>query len=139
MPKDVHTMSDHELLEELVLLQRRSAAQERVKLIVISVLLLALIVVALIYIPRITAPLRQLSESMQQVQGAAREVQRVFGDISQDTITRFENTMQSVNETSQQAGEALKLLKDSGLDKLKTTIESLNESLGKLSSFLRFG
>ena len=137
MPKDVHTMSDHELLEELVLLQRRSAAQERVKLIVISVLLLALIVVALIYIPRITAPLRQLS--MQQVQGAAREVQRVFGDISQDTITRFENTMQSVNETSQQAGEALKLLKDSGLDKLKTTIESLNESLGKLSSFLRFG
>ena len=139
MSRDVKTMSDHELLQELVLLQRRAAVQNRLRTIVIAALLLAVIVLAVIYVPRITAPLRQISESMQQVQGAAEEAQRVLGDISSDTVARFEDTMQSLNETSREAGEVLQTLKDSGLDKLKITLESLTESLGRLSSFLHLG
>ena len=129
MSRDVKTMSYHELLQELVLLQRRAAVQNRLRTIVIAALLLAVIVLAVIYVPRITAPLRQISESMQQVQGAAEEAQRVLGDISSDTVARFEDTMQSLNETSREAGEVLQILKDSGLDKDGAWIGLVGENI----------
>lgn len=135
MHKQTENMSERELLEELVRQGKRREMIEQIKLCVTSVLLLTIIVLAFVYIPRILEPMRQVSQSMEQVEQAAEEAKRVLSNFDEKTVDQIKQTMESLNETSQQVRVLMDKLKDSGLDKLQSTIESLNDSLG---SFLKF-
>lgn len=135
MHKQTENMSEHELLEELVRQGKRREMIEQIKLGVVSILLLTIIVLAFVYIPRILEPMRQVSQSMEQVEQAAEEAKRVLSSFDEKTVDQIKQTMESLNETSQQVRVLMDKLKDSGLDKLQSTIESLNNSLG---SFLKF-
>ena len=134
MPKEIENMNDHELLCELVRQGKRREKLEQIKLCGIVVLLLAVVILAMVYIPKILAPIRELSGGMEQIEQSLAGAQRFLDNFDEDTVDQFKQTMESLNETSQQARVLMDKLKDSGLDKLQSTIEGLNDSLG---SFLR--
>lgn len=135
MNKNIDNMSERELLQELVRQGRRAARAERIKICVLGALLLAVVVLALIYVPKIMEPIDRISQSISQIEESFDEAKRVLSSFDKDTIERFKETMESINETSQQARVFMDKLKDSGLDKLQPTIESLSNSL---SGFLKF-
>jgi methyl-accepting chemotaxis protein len=132
--KEIENMNDHELLEELVRQGRRRERAEQIKICAIAVLLLTVVILAAVYIPKILAPMRQISQSMQQVEQTAEEARRVLSNFDEKTVDQIKQTMESLNETSQQIRVLTDKLRDSGLDKLQSTLEGLNDSLG---SFLR--
>ena len=92
-------------------------------------LVLAVVILALVYVPKIVAPIQQLSDSMEQIETSFDEAKRVLSSFDKETIDSFKQTMESLNETSQQARVFMDKLKDSGLDKLQSTIEGLSSSL----------
>lgn len=139
MPRDVNTMSDHELLAELVLLQRRSARLSRLRLIAGCILLLALVVLALIYIPRIMEPIHQLSASMDQIQDAAANAQEFFSSLDAGTAERLADALDGLAGASEEIGAFVDGLRNSGLDQTQKAIDELNEMLGKLTDFFRWG
>lgn len=129
MDKDIDNMSEKELLAELVRQGRRAERADMIKICVLGVALLAIVVLALVYIPKIVAPIHQLSDSMEQIEASFYEAERVLSSFDEKTIDQFKQTMESLNETSQQARVFMDKLKDSGLDKLQSTIEGLSSSL----------
>ena len=135
MNQDLDNMTERELLCELVRQGRRAEKTEKIKTCVLAALLLAVVVAALICVPKILAPMRQISRSMEQIEGSFAEAERVLSYFDEDTILKFKETIDSMGETSQQIRVFMDKLKDSGLDKLQSTIEGLSNSL---SSFLKF-
>ena len=129
MNKDIDNMSEKELLAELVRQGRRSERADMIKVSVLCVLLLAVVILALVYVPKIVVPIQQLSDSMEQIETSFDEAKRVLSSFDKETIDSFKQTMESLNETSQQARVFMDKLKDSGLDKLQSTIEGLSSSL----------
>ena len=134
MQKDIESMSDHELLQELVRQGRRSERASRLRTAMIA----ALLVLALVYIPKITAPLRQVSEGMGQIEATMGQVSEFFSKFDDETLQKFERAMDSLNETSEQVKGVMSTLKDSGLDSFKKTLDELNKSLSALGSLLPF-
>ena len=130
-------MSERELLAELVRQGRRNEQADRIKTCVLAALLIVVIVLAMIYIPKILAPIRQISASMDEIEETFNEAKRVLSSFDADTVDHFKQTMESVNETSQQVRVFMDKLRESGLDKLQSTIEGLNDSLGSILQFFR--
>ncbi|MBQ1575374.1 MAG: hypothetical protein IIZ83_00305 [Oscillospiraceae bacterium] len=137
MPKNTGNMTDHELLEELVLQGRRAERMSRIKICLVVVLLLLVAILALVYIPKIMAPIRQLNESMNEIRGAMEKAQTILNEFDGETIDKFKQTMESLSETSQQTRALMQKLKDSGLDTFASNIESLNEALDGLLKYFR--
>lgn len=137
MPKNIGNMTDHELLEELVLQGRRAERMSRVKICLVAVLLLLVAILALVYIPKIMAPIRQLNESMIEIRGTMEKEQTILDQFDEETVGKFKETMESLSETSQQARVLLQKLKDSGLDSFASNIERLNEALDGLLKYFR--
>ena len=131
------TMNERELLAELVRQGRRTEKAEMIKTCVLSLLLLAIVITALVYIPKIVSPIRQLSESMNQIEESFDEAKRVLSNFDADTFDEFKQTMESLNETSQQARVLMDKLKDSGIDQLQSTIKALNDSLSTILQIFR--
>ncbi|HAJ64960.1 MAG TPA: hypothetical protein DCM61_00015 [Clostridiales bacterium] len=137
MPKNTGNMTDHELLEELVMQGRRAERMSRIKICLVAVLLLLVAILALVYIPKIMAPIRQLNESMIEIRGTMEKAQTILDQFDGETVDKFKQTMESLSETSQQARVLLQKLKDSGLDSFASNIESLNEALDGLLKYFR--
>ena len=137
MPKNIGNMTDHELLEELVLQGRRAERMSRIKICLIAGLLLLVIILALVYIPKIMAPIRQLNESMNEIRGAVDKAQTILNQFDEETVDQFKQTLESLSETSQQTRALMQKLKDSGLDKLASSIEDLNKVLDGFLKFFR--
>lgn len=137
MPKNIGNMTDHELLEELVLQGRRAERMSRVKICLVAVLLLLVAILALVYIPKIMAPIRQLNESMIEIRGTMEKAQTILDQFDEETVGKFKETMESLSETSQQARVLLQKLKESGLDSFASNIERLNEALDGLLKYFR--
>lgn len=137
MPKNTGNMTDHELLEELVLQGRRAERMSRIKICLVVVLLLLVAILALVYIPKIMAPIRQLNESMNEIRGAMEKAQTILNEFDGETIDKFKQTMESLSETSQQTRALMQKLKESGLDTFASNIESLNEALDGLLKYFR--
>ena len=137
MPKNTGNMTDHELLEELVLQGRRAERMSRIKICLVVVLLLLVAILALVYIPKIMAPIRQLNESKNEIRGTMEKAQTILNEFDGETIDKFKQTMESLSETSQQTRALMQKLKDSGLDTFASNIESLNEALDGLLKYFR--
>ena len=129
-------MNERELLEELVRQGERREMAEKIKLCAIAALILVIVVLSAVCIPKIIAPLNEVSRSMQQVEKAAEEAERILSDLDEDTVAQFKETLESLNESSQQIRVFVDTLKDSGIDKLQSTIEDLNDSLSSFGSFM---
>ena len=137
--KNVDEMNECELLAELVRQGRRAEKADMIKTCVIASLLILIIVLALVYVPKILAPIRQLSASMDQIEESFDEAKRVLSSFDAETVDQFKQTMETLNETSQQARVMMDKLRDSGIDKLQSTIEGLNEALGSILRFFGRG
>ena len=137
MNRDIEGMSERELLAELVRQGRRAERAERIKACVLAALLIAVVVAAAFYVPKILAPIRRISDSMAQIEQSFDEARRVLSRFDDDTVEQFKQTMAGLNETSQQLRALTDKLRDSGLDKLQSTIEGLNEVLGSFLQFFR--
>ena len=94
-----------------------------------------MLLLAAIAIPKILGPIRQISESMSQIQQSFDELKGVLSGFDADTAEKFKQTMENLNETSQQFGQFMETLRDSGLDSLASAVEKLSETLGRLSRF----
>ena len=137
MQKQIESMNERELLEELVRQGLRREKTEKIKLCALALLLVAVVVLAAVYIPKILAPMRQISQSMQQVEETAHEAERVLSNFDEKTVDQLKQTMESLGETSQQVRVLMDTLRDSGLDKLQSTIEELTESLNSIGSIMK--
>ena len=67
--KDYSQMSDHELLMELVKEKRRNDKLRYVSYAIKGAILLAVVVVAAIYVPKIVAVIRRYNQFMDQMEG----------------------------------------------------------------------
>ena len=128
MDKKIESMTDHELLCELVRQGRRAERENQIKTCLIAVLLLAVLILA---------PIRQLNAALDEVQQTLDQAKGVLGCFDAESVEKFQQTMDSVNTASQQATEIMNRLKDSGLDKLQESIEAFNETMERLSLLFR--
>ncbi len=80
---EVEDMTDHELLIELVS-YKRNMETLRIIITFLRIILLIVIIVTLIhYMPGIVAFFRNLSESLQELKGAAESVQATFTELQE--------------------------------------------------------
>ena len=128
MDKKIESMTDHELLCELVRQGRRAERENQIKTCLIAVLLLAVLILA---------PIRQLNAALDEVQQTLDQAKGVLGCFDAESVEKIQQTMDSVNTASQQATEIMNRLKDSGLDKLQESIEAFNETMERLSLLFR--
>jgi len=137
MPRDIENMNDHELLAELVRQGRRAEKINRIKTCLIAGLILVILILAMIYIPRIMAPIRQLNESMSEIRGTMEKAQTILNQFDEETVDQFKQTMESLSETSQQTRALMQKLKESGIDNLASSLEELNNALNSFLKFIR--
>ena len=135
MQKQVESMDERELLEELVRQGQRREKAELVKIGILAALLLTIVVLAIVLIPKILTPMQQIGQSMEQVEEAAKEAERILSSIDENTTDQLKQAIEGLNEATQQIRAMVDKLRDSGFDKLQSTIEGLNESL---DAFLKF-
>ena len=110
MDKEIKTMSDHELLMELVQEKRRAERARRLRSCVLGGVAALLLVLCLLYVPR-----------------AVRAVRR------------YNDTMESLNRTVTQVQSFLDAANTLGMEKWQQTVEQLNERLAEVQSFLHIG
>lgn len=120
MRKDIHHMTDHELLLELVAEKRRLEDLRRVRLIVTLIVLAAVILLAVIYIPRILAPIREFQQNMDELKRS---------------LDRFNSSLQQMDEMTSEARAFFQQVGDLGLEKMQQSVEQLSEALGRVTGF----
>lgn len=135
MKKDFDSMSEKELLVELARQGRRTERARRLNGFLLAALLIAVVFLGTVYIPKILAPIRQISQSMSQIEQSFGEIEHVASQFDEETVGNFKDTMADINETSRQLRVMMDKFRDGGIDKLPNTLEALNETLGR---FLRF-
>lgn len=96
----VDMMSDRELLEELVTESRRSAKRQKIIIFILVAFIAAIIILALIYVPRIMAEVERYTEMFNKMN---------------DKVTEFENMMDKL-PTSE---EALNMISEHLLEAIK--------------------
>ena len=110
MRKDIQSMSDHELLMELVAEKRKLERLRHIKEICLAVLLVIAVILGCVYIPKILAPFRQFQEMSGQLQAA---------------LNRFNASMDSYEQLSDQARGLFDQLGSLDLSKLQETMDQL--------------
>lgn len=108
MPKAIEAMSERELLMELVRHKRRQEQWLYIKLGCYALLLIAVTVLAIRYVPPVIRFFRDLNDSVQHVRDTLRQVR-----------------------------SAIDNAKLSGVDALRSATEQLNELLGRLGALFR--
>ena len=92
--KDIESMSDHELLMELVAEKRRNDKIRYVKYSIWGVVLLAAVVVGFIYVPKIIAFYNRFNAVMDTLNDVSNSVKRVSDSISTDTIESLNSVVE---------------------------------------------
>ena len=121
---DPELMSDRELLLELVSEKRRQDKVRVIKYIVWAVVLIALIVLAAVYVPKIVALYNYANQALQEVDS---------------TMSEVDGTMQEINDTLIKLNTDYDSLKSNGLDILQDATDTVNGLIEKLRSFGIFG
>ncbi|MBO5555690.1 MAG: hypothetical protein J5927_00745 [Oscillospiraceae bacterium] len=166
--KELSSMTDRELLLELVADKRRADRARRIKAYVWMVVAAALAVLCLIYVPRIVHTVRhynqvisQVSETVTEAQGFLDSLNAIGTDKLQDTVDQLGETAQKANDffsalgdggveklqqsldqmqdISQQAGEFFRTVDGTDIRGLRQSLESISDSLSSLQSFLHIG
>ena len=112
MPKPVETMSDHELLVELVREKRRADRERAVKTAVALAVLAVIVVLCVIYVPRIAQTVRQfqavmdrldqaaskMNEAADEMRQASAQVQQFFGGLGEESLRAWQQSVEDVNQ-----------------------------------------
>ena len=112
MPKPVETMSDHELLVELVREKRRADRERAVKTAVALAVLAVIVVLCVIYVPRIAQTVRQfqavmdrldqaeskMNEAADEMRQASAQVQQFFGGLGEESLKTWQQSVEDVNQ-----------------------------------------
>ena len=113
-------MSDREILEELLQEKRRQDTVRYIKYAVWGILLIALIVLAAIYVPKIVTLYNEVQSAMEEVDQATEQI---------------DLTMQKINQTLQTLQEDYDSVKSAGAQALEDAAETLNGVLETLRNF----
>lgn len=136
MHKEIESMTDRELLQELVLQGRRNERANNIKSAVLAALVLAIVILALVCIPKIMAPIRELNANMDGIKSAMSGVEQFVSGFSPDMALKLESTLDSLNETSDQARTMMERLKDSGIENFMSSLDELKSALGDFKASL---
>ena len=115
MLKPIETMSDHELLMELVRDKRLRDRERAVKTAVALLVLAAILVLCIIYVPRIVETVQRyqaimermdqavgrLNEAADQMRQASSQVTEFFGDMGEDSLRAWQQSVEEVDELLQ--------------------------------------
>ena len=94
--KDYNEMNDHELLMELVKEKRRNEKIRYVRYGVYVLILLAVAILAGIYIPKIVAVINRYNRFMDQMQGLSEKVGSVMNDETIDLLDSVKSVMEKL-------------------------------------------
>ena len=135
MRKSIESMSDRELLMELVADKRRADRARRIKTIVWLAVAAALLVLALIYLPPLAARIRQFNQTMDQLQQAATSANEFFDNVKGIGYDKLAETVESVNQAAARVREITDGLSEAGLETLEESIGELNDMIARLRGF----
>lgn len=135
MVKEIETMTDRELLLELVAAGRRAEKRRRVRLWVYLAVAAALLALCLIYVPRLVCVVRQFNDTMGQLRAVTDQAQDFFRGIGDIGYDKLRETVDQVDAVTAEIQTVMDRLQAAGLDKLEQSLEQLNETLGRLRAF----
>ena len=96
MPDNIETMSDHELLMELVREQQRRDKREKTRLYISLAVLLVIVVILAVWVPKIIALQRELNDTLQQINAVAEQVENTLDGIDLEGLKNILEKLQSV-------------------------------------------
>ena len=126
------SMTERELLAELLKEQKKGAMSEKAAAIAGVLLCLLLLIAVAALVPRVLGVLRQADQTLSQVQLTVDQAQQSLRKI--DTLVQ--NTDTIVVENTDAVAEAMQKLNQVDLDSLNSSISSLSTILEPLASFL---
>ena len=94
MPENIETMSDHELLMELVREQQRRDKREKTRLYISLAVLLVIVVILAVWVPKIIALQRELNDTLQQINAVAEQVENTLDGIDLEGLKNIMETLQ---------------------------------------------
>ncbi|MBQ1355502.1 MAG: hypothetical protein IIY72_03415, partial [Solobacterium sp.] len=94
MPDNIETMSDHELLMELVREQQRRDKREKTRLYISLAVLLVIVVILAVWVPKIIALQRELNDTLQQINAVAEQVENTLDGIDLEGLKNIMETLQ---------------------------------------------
>ena len=94
MPDNIETMSDHELLMELVREQHRRDKREKTRLYISLAVLLVIVVILAVWVPKIIALQRELNDTLQQINAVAEQVENTLDGIDLEGLKNIMETLQ---------------------------------------------
>lgn len=126
------SMTERELLAELLKAQKRGIISERAAAIAGVLLCLLLLIAMAALVPRVLGVLRQADHTLSQVQLTVDQAQQSLQKI--DTLVQ--NTDTVVVENTDAVAEAMQKLNQVDLESLNSSISSLSAILEPLAAFL---
>ena len=96
MPDNIETMSDHELLMELVREQQRRDKREKTRLYISLAVLLVIVVILAVWVPKIIALQHELNDTLQQINAVAEQVENTLDGIDLEGLKNILEKLQSV-------------------------------------------
>ncbi|MBQ2657085.1 MAG: hypothetical protein IJF87_00760 [Erysipelotrichaceae bacterium] len=94
--KDYSQMSDHELLMELVKEKRRNDKLRYIRYGFSALVLLAVVIVAAIYVPKIVAVIRRYNQFMDQMEGLNDKVSSFVNEGTVNLLDSVKEIMEKV-------------------------------------------
>ncbi len=94
MLDNIETMSDHELLMELVREQQRRNKREKTRLYISLAVLLVIVVILAVWVPKIITLQRELNDTLQQINAVAEQVENTLDGIDLEGLKNIMETLQ---------------------------------------------
>jgi uncharacterized protein YoxC len=83
MLKPIATMTDHEMLVELLQEKRRNDRMKNIKYAILGAVLVILIILAAKYLPPVIRYFRSVQETLQQIQASVSQVQNLTDSVKE--------------------------------------------------------
>ncbi len=139
--KPVEEMSERELLMELVTEKRRQDKVRVVKYAVLAAVIIAIAVLAVIYVPKIVNAYKALMETYSQVQELSLEAEEALGQV-EGAVEKAHETMDNINDTLNNklnpAIDSYNSLRDAAAQKLQEASETIGTITETLRNFFTF-
>lgn len=106
----IEEMTEREMLEELLEQKRREQSARRVKLGITVLVIAALCVLVVAYLPPVVGYFRQLGEAVRQIQQGLQQITGVLDDVDETVSTLRESGFDTLRNASQQLTDLLERL-----------------------------
>ncbi len=139
--KPVEEMSEREMLVELLTEKRRQDKARVVRYAVLAAVIIAIAVLAIIYVPKIVNAYKALMETYSQVQELSLEAEEALGQV-EGAVEKAHETMDNINDTLNNklnpAIDSYNSLRDAAAQKLQEASETIGTITETLRNFFTF-